>query len=315
MRVVVIGAGLAGLVAAGDLVRAGVEVVVVDKGRSPGGRLATRRIGGARLDHGAQFFTVRTPAFRARVEDWASRGLVRIWTNGFDGDDGHPRYIAVDGMTALAKDLAVGIDVRCSTMAFAVRAAESQATHRWDVVIDDASRQSADVVIVTCPLPQAFALLVDTGIDLDEGPFRTDYDRTIGLLAVLDGPSAVPAAGGVQVGDATFSFVADNFAKGVSEIPALTLHANPEWSEEHWSDDDQVLLERLEREAQPWLGTANIVERELKKWRFATPRQVVSDPCWRNDDGTIILAGDAFAGPRVEGAHNSGLAAAHAILD
>ncbi len=314
MRVVVIGAGLAGLVAARELARAGVGVVVVDKGRSPGGRLATRRIGAARLDHGAQFFTVRTPAFQARVDDWSARGLVNVWTNGFDGDDGHPRYVAVEGMTALAKDLATGIDVEYSTMAFAVRAAGTDVAHRWDVVIDDASRRAADVVIVTCPLPQAFALLVDTGIDLEQGPFRTDYDRTIGLLAVLDGPSAVPAPGGVQAADSTFSFVADNQAKGVSAVPAVTLHANPEWSEQHWSLADEVLLDRLEAAARPWLGSAHVVERQLKKWRFATPRQIFPEPVWRSDDGTIILAGDAFAGPRVEGAHNSGLAAAHAVL-
>jgi len=54
MRVVVIGAGLAGLMSAQQLQESGHDVVVLDKGKSPGGRLATRRIGDATLDHGAQ---------------------------------------------------------------------------------------------------------------------------------------------------------------------------------------------------------------------------------------------------------------------
>ena len=53
----IIGAGLSGLSAAQTLVRSGRSVLVVDKGRGVGGRLATRRIGDATLDHGAQFFT------------------------------------------------------------------------------------------------------------------------------------------------------------------------------------------------------------------------------------------------------------------
>ena len=57
-----------------------------------------------------------------------------------------------------------------------------------------------------------------------------------------------------------------------------------------------------------------MVEHELKKWRFATPRTISDEPCRLLDGGSIVLAGDAFAGPRIEGAHNSGLAAAHAIL-
>jgi predicted NAD/FAD-dependent oxidoreductase len=53
VRIVVVGAGLAGLTAARSLVAGGHDVLVLDKGRSPGGRMATRRIGGATFDHGA----------------------------------------------------------------------------------------------------------------------------------------------------------------------------------------------------------------------------------------------------------------------
>jgi predicted NAD/FAD-dependent oxidoreductase len=315
MRVVIVGAGLSGLVAARRLVEAGADVVVVDKGRSPGGRLATRRIGGATLDHGAQFFTVRTPAFQRQVDDWTARGLVTIWSHGFDAADGHPRHVAVAGMNSLAKDLAGGLDVRCSTMIFAIRPTTAGAdTKRWHVVIDDGETLDADAVVVTTPLPQAFALLVDSGIDLDEALIRTDYDRTIALLATLDGPPAINAPGGIQAPTDDIGFIADNHAKGVSATPAITLHASASWSEAHWDDHLDDLGAALLELARPWLGSANVVETQIKKWRFATPRTPWPDPCWTAADGTIVLAGDAFDGPRVEAAHNSGLAAAHALV-
>lgn len=314
MRVIVVGAGLAGLVAARELAAAGAEVTVLDKGRSPGGRLATRRVSGATFDHGAQFFTVRSPAFATTVTDWLDRGLVHVWNRGFDGQDGdgHPRYVATNGMNSLAKDLARGLDVRCSTMVFAVR--RDAETGDVSVAIDDGTNHPADAVIVTTPLPQAFALMIDGGVELDEQLFRTEYDRTIGLLVRLDGPAGLPTSGGAQGADDVFSFIADNASKGVSAEPAVTFHANPAWSEAHWDDDNDELVEQLTVAARPWLDGAEIVEHSLKKWRLATPRTIWPDPCWTTANGRIIMAGDAFAGPKIEGAHNSGLAAAHTLL-
>ena len=77
MRIIIVGAGLAGLMAAQSCVQAGHNVIVFDKGRSVGGRLATRRIDSAVLDHGAQFFTVRDAAFQIHVDTWFSAGVVR----------------------------------------------------------------------------------------------------------------------------------------------------------------------------------------------------------------------------------------------
>jgi renalase len=309
MRVVVVGAGLSGLVAARSLVASGVDVVVVDKGRSPGGRLATRRIGTATLDHGAQFFTVRTPAFQRQVDDWIRRDLVTVWANGFADDDGHPRYAATAGMNSLAKDLAVGLDVRCSTMAFSVRPRDAG----WEVAIDDGTSHAADAVIVSTPLPQAFALLADSGLPLDVSSMRLDYDRIIALLATLDRASLIPPPGGLQAPVTDLAFVADNHAKGVSATPAITVHAAPSWSEDHWDDDLDDLREALTGLVEPWLGEASILESQVKKWRFAAPRSPWPDPCWIAEGGSVVLCGDAFDGPRVEGAHNSGLAAAHAL--
>ncbi|MEX2626666.1 MAG: FAD-dependent oxidoreductase [Ilumatobacteraceae bacterium] len=339
-RAVVVGAGIAGLVAAHGLVgddtgpgsgRGGFEVTVFDKGRSPGGRMATRRIGDATVDHGAQFFTARGPAFAARVERWRAASLVDVWCHGFDHEpDGHPRYVATAGMSSLAKDLAAGLDVRCDHLVFAVRRADDeQDDHRWRVVTDDGTEHPADAVVVTCPLPQTFSLLVESGVELPAALFgggsgggaatadgdvdHRDYDRTLALLVVLDGPSAVPPPGGLQahqLANTPWSFVGDNHAKGISGVPAVTFHAGPEWSEIHWDDPADELHQRLLDAAAPFVGDRRVVESQVKRWRFATPRARWPEPCWADPSGTLVLAGDAFRGPKIEAAHDSGQAAA-----
>lgn len=66
--VVVVGAGLAGLVCARRLHRSGVDVVVLEKADKVGGRLATRKLSGFTLDRGFQVLFTAYPAVKEELD-------------------------------------------------------------------------------------------------------------------------------------------------------------------------------------------------------------------------------------------------------
>jgi predicted NAD/FAD-dependent oxidoreductase len=314
VRTIVIGAGMAGLTAAAHLASSGHDVTVLDKGAVPGGRLATGELAGAVCDEGAQFFTARTEAFAAAVERWRADGLVYEWCRGFSTVDGFPRYAATGGMGRLASELGGGLDVRLDTMAFAVRPGAGAAG--WGVTLADGELMDADALVITCPVPQAASLLISAEVTVPEVLRALEYDRTIAVTAALDGAGAVAAPGGLQQPDDTFSFVADNQAKGISTVPALTLHANAEWSLAHWDVDRVVLADDLLAAAENYVAGRAVLARRVRRWRFATPQIPWPDPCLIvSERPPVLLAGDAFAGPRVEGAFTSGRAAATALVE
>ncbi len=311
MRIIVVGAGLSGLTAARELHSQGHNVTVFDKGRGVGGRLATRRAGNATFDHGAQFFTVRSDDFQSQVNEWTRNNIVTEWCKGFESEDGHPRYVGVNGMTSLAKDLAQGLDVRTSTLVFSL----TKNDNNWTVTTDDGEKHEADRVILTAPLPQSFSLMFSAGLEMPADLRSIDYDRTLGLLVTLASTTHnIPAPGGRQNPDEVFSFIADNALRGPSSATALTFHANAQWSKDHFDLPTEEIGAALLNAAQPWIGGSLVVHREVKKWRFATPQRVWPEACWIHESGTAGLAGDAFNGPKVEGAFLSGLAVAQQIV-
>src|SRR5690606_12440274 len=113
-QIAILGAGLSGLTCARRLTDAGFSVTLFEQQSDVAGRMSTKKIlleGQNRFwqfDHGAQYFTARSPEFRQQVAEWIRRGVVAEWSgpfitlsHGIPGNDpgtGDPRYVGTPGM-------------------------------------------------------------------------------------------------------------------------------------------------------------------------------------------------------------------------
>lgn len=319
-NVVIIGAGMAGLTAARQL-QSKCNVVVVDKGRGVGGRLATRRIGDATLDHGAQFMTTHTAEFADVMAQFAEEGVAMEWFHGRIGptgahdSDGHPRYRGVVSMNAVAKQLATGIDVRTASLVKSVLVGNDV----WHVNMEDGTAIGADAVIATAPVPQTLALLANGGVALaaeDEAALQAiTYDPCLALMAVLDGPSGLVEPGAVDPDDGPIDWMADNAIKGISAVPAVTIHATAEFSQANWDASNDAIAEQLLVAAE-LASNAQMDSLQIQRWLYARP-SVEHPERFLQISGLppFVCAGDAFGGAKVEGAALSGAAAANAIIE
>jgi predicted NAD/FAD-dependent oxidoreductase len=315
-RIAVIGAGLAGLVAATRLHRRGHEVVVVEKARGPGGRMSTRRAAGARFDHGAQYFTARDPRFLRRAREWQSRGFVQPW-NGRIGavgnqrvtakDGGPERFVGVPGMSAVCRELAAALpDCRFGWRVHAVQRTDCG----WTLQSAGGAALEAAALLVTAPPEQTRVLLPDPAVKaaLEGVELRPCW----AVLVVCDRP-LLPGWDGLFVNEGPLAWLAAQAGKpGRSSAHAWVLHAAPDWSEAHLEDPvDQVCMALLDAAGRlPGAQQVEIEYATAHRWRFAQAREPLAAGALDFPDRGLVLAGDWCHGSKVEGAFLSGIAAA-----
>ena len=278
--VLIVGAGIAGLMAARELQAAGRSVIVVDKGRGVGGRMATRRIGSGRADHGAQFFTVRAPRFQDYVDKWLEEDLVYVWSRGWsDGSlggpraDGHPRYAGRHGMTAVPKRLAQSLNVHTG-----VKIARLQtATAGWQATAESGTVFAGAALILTPPVPQSLALLAAGDVPLhvedQQALAQIEYAPCLCGLFSVAGTIHLPPPSAQQRPHAPISWIADNQRKGISPDECIvTVHGSPAFSQEHFAEPEEHVMEKLLAALKPHLGEVSAVTAsQYMRWRYALP--------------------------------------------
>src|SRR5690606_39591605 len=252
----VIGAGIAGLSCARALAESGVHVTVFDKSRGPGGRTSTRRGEGWACDHGAQYSTARDPLFQAELARWQAAGVAARWqprltvfdaagrrADGGEGGEEQARHVGTPRMTAPARLLADGLDLRLQTTVTALQRYD----HGWELATAERSLlpEAFDGVLLAVPAPQAVPLLQPASAELAALAGGARMQACWALMLRFVAPLALDFDAAF-VNHGPLRWIARDTSKpGREGSETWTLHASAEWSEAHVEDSPESVAAAL----------------------------------------------------------------------
>jgi len=305
--VVVVGAGLAGVACGVELAAAGVEVRIVERARSVGGRMASRRIDGRPVDLGAAYFTVRDPEFAQVVARWRTAGLARPWTSELvvlgHGErsraPGPVRWAAPGGLRSLVAALAEGLPVELER--------EVTRVGPGPTVDGDA----ADAVVLAMPDPQARRLLAD-GTPAATAVDGREWRSVIAVAAGWQRREWPPMPAAFVNDHPVLSLVADDGDRRGDGAPVLVAHTTNDIARRYDASPDEVVGPVLDT-LRTLLGLrTDPVWTHAHRWRYASPPGD-RDAAFHLDTDGIGLAGDSWGSARVETAWRSGTALGRAL--
>jgi predicted NAD/FAD-dependent oxidoreductase len=308
-RIAVIGAGIAGLACARRLVDAGLDPIVIDKGRAPGGRLATRVLtlaeGEIHIDHGAQYFTAREPGFQRQCVSWLASGIIEPWTATQHAAE--PRYVGRPGMSAIGKAMAGGIEIMQGNRVTAL----TRQGGSWHLAFEDGTGLDGLTAIVLAIPPAQAATLLET-----VAPALAEEARSAKLAPCWAGifafdPPGEPGFQALRIADGgALGWIARS-----RDGPAWIAHATPDWSRRHLDSDVAELAPLMEAAIRTYLPDAGETRYiRLHRWRYALVEHAAGTPFVWDAHLQIGLCGDWRLGARVECAWESGDALGHALV-
>jgi predicted NAD/FAD-dependent oxidoreductase len=314
--IAIIGAGLAGLAAARRLAAQGRQVRLFDKGRGPGGRLATRRAehAGRRLqfDHGAQYLRAEGAGFAAALDEAGAQP----WPDP-------ARRVGMPGMSALPRALLGTLPLAASRHVGEVAGTPGAWVLRhWDA---KEARPGAPLpatpptedgpfsaVLVTIPAPQLGELLPPLADALR--PVR--YAPCWTVMAAFDAPLPLPDT--LRPQGHAIGWAARDSSKPGRDAgqECWVVQAAPDWTRAHLEHRADAIVAPLLAELASLAGAplAAPLWAAAHRWCYSLLEAPLGAPCLWDADRRIGLAGDWCLAGRAEAAWDSGTALADALL-
>lgn len=349
-HIAIIGAGMAGLAAAKALTDAGHRVTIYEKSRGVGGQVATRRLEGCIVDHGAQNIKPGDSSLaELMLQTLPTKDLIkieqpiRLYTS--DGNiwppdaekNAEPKYSYRNGMTTLPKLLLSALPTDLAEIRYEVRITKLAETADEVVLHDETGNEvgRADAAIVTAPAPQAADILGESApfmrstwetLDRVKALRQVEYNRSITLLLGYAAPVPPAPAYALLAEDraSDLLWLAFEQTKCVERAPngeaILIAQMGPKFSKYHYEEEEAMVVGRVLAELRPLFGTVYDapIWHQVKRWKF-TPYGMVhfEEVNYQGMSSSVIICGDALRpeNGRVHQAYESGLDAARLVLD
>ncbi len=306
-KIAIIGAGMAGLTCAQDLTQCGVDVVVFDKGRGLGGRMANRRaLGGFQFDHGAQYITSQSDGFTEMLANAEAAGAVARWA----GDGGGAAYVGMPGMTGLAKHLGRGLAIRRETRVDAIVPADGRWKLYWD-----GGREIFDRVIATTPAPQVGPLL-PAGHPFNAALDAIVMDPCLTLMVGLPVTMQPPFVSRRTPDEHLSWIVFDNEKPGRPDATCIVAQASRDWSMAHLELEKDAFAKLMLPLVSEVIGADLARDAAYvsgHRWRYAFVSKPLGQSFLADAEQTLFAGGDWCLGARAEDAWTSGRAIAQKI--
>ena len=341
-NIAVVGAGMAGIVAARTLMQAGHKVTVFEKSHGAGGRMSTRSSPFGSFYHGAQYFTVRDARFLKALQ--TVPGLCKPWSaNTVRVLDSHgrvaaaglparePHWVPVPGMSALARRWIQPLeDAGQVFYETRVQALERDALDKshWQLRTESEGGASHvyggfEAVLLALPGPQAQALLQTHSAGASTAKKVGQSTVAPCWTLMLAYPQAVqpglislgPQWNAARSTHHRIAWLARESSKpGRQRIERWTVQASAAWSQEHLKDDPSRVSAKLIKAFSEVTGIrAEPAHAQVHRWLYAkTEKPLGSSHLW-DVKSNLGVCGDWCIGHRVEDAFLSGLELALAI--
>jgi renalase len=345
-RVAIVGAGISGLSAAKQFLEGGWFVTLFDKGRSVGGRCATKRVNvqdtPVTFDHGAQYFTASTPEFESAVTEWVDKGVSKLWhgkitafnaTTGQIIDKSHDnmkRYIGAPGNSAIPKYQASSLrDTFDHHIELHVNSTVTQLKkddqEKWMVITSSeeiSQNISYDAVVISVPPEQALSLIQNHSSLIAQYLNRVSMYPCWALMLVFENKITVETDGSFVNEHDSLTWICRNSSKNDQNYDCWVVHASYTWSEKHLEQDAQSVANELFehfKQVVEKLG-GNVSEPLFKaahRWKHTTVRSKhaqLGEKYLCDDENNLAIVGDYCGGSKIEGAFMSGLSCARYMI-